>query len=231
MSSEWQPVTRSGLSVALLDVDGADCEALDDEALLPPEEKARARRFRGEELARRFRRAHAALRILLAREMGCAPAAVPILAAAGTKPRLPDSGLHFNLSHSQNLAAIVIARGREVGIDVEVRVRDLGDVCALAERAFHPCEAAALRALPERGRQEAFLRLWTVREALLKAMGTGLAAPREMIDASPVLAGVQWLQWGGWSVTTAPAPAGCYVALAAAGTGWGYRLVSPLFER
>lgn len=217
--------------MALLDVDSADCEALDDAALLPPEELARARRFRGDHLARRFRRAHAALRILLAREMGCAPAAVPILSAAGRKPRLPDSDVHFNLSHSQNLAAIVIARGREVGIDVEVRGRALGDVCALAERAFHPDEAAALEALPEQGREEAFLRLWTVREALLKAMGTGLAAPREMIDASPVLAGVQSLQWSGWTVTTVPAPAACFVALAAVGTGWGYKLVSPLFER
>lgn len=204
---------------------------LDDAGLLPPEELARARRFRGEDLARRFRRAHAALRILLARELGCAPAAVPILSAAGRKPRLPGSDVCFNLSHSQNLAAIVIARGREAGIDVEVRGRELGDVCALAERAFHPREAAALKSLPERGREEAFLRLWTVREALLKAMGTGLAAPREMIDASPVLAGVQSLQWNGWSVTTVPAPAACFVALAAAGTGWGYRLVSPLFER
>lgn len=231
MSSDWQPVTRPDLRIALIDVDAAECEVLDGAGLLPPEELARARRFRGEDLARRFRRAHAALRILLARELGCAPAAVPILSAAGRKPRLPGSDVCFNLSHSQNLAAIVIARGREAGIDVEVRGRELGDVCVLAERAFHPREAAVLKSLPERGREEAFLRLWTVREALLKAMGTGLAAPREMIDASPVLAGVQSLQWSGWSVTTVPAPAACFVALAAAGTGWGYRLVSPLFER
>ncbi len=231
MSSDWQPRTPAELRIALFDLDGAECEALDDASLLSPEELSRARRFRGEELSRRFRRAHAALRLLLARETGCAPGAVAILSAAGRKPRLRDSGVCFNLSHSQNLAAIAIARGREVGIDVEVRGRALDDVCALAARACHPHEAEALESLPERGREEAFLRLWTVREALLKAIGTGLAAPPEMIDASPVLAGVQSLAWKGWSVMMVPSPAACFAAVAAEGTGWGYRLVSPLFER
>lgn len=231
MSSDWRPRTLPELQIALLDLDGAECARLDDESLLSPEERARVRRFRGELLQARFRRAHAALRLLLARELGCEPAAVPILAGRGRKPRLRTSDVRFNLSHSQSLAAVVMARGREVGIDVEMKGRVIGDAVALAEAAFHPNEALALAALPEQGREEAFLRLWTVREALLKAMGTGLSAPRGMIDASPVLAGVQSLAWNGWSVMNVPAPAACFAAVAAAGTGWGYRLVSPFGGR
>jgi 4'-phosphopantetheinyl transferase len=231
MSSEWQPRVTSELQLSLVELDGAGSEVLDEAGLLSPEEQARARRFRGDHLARRYRRAHAALRILLGREAGCAPGAVPIVSLPGRKPRLRDSGLCFNLSHSEGLAAIVMGQGREVGIDVEVRRRALGDVCALAERACHPCEGEALATLESGRREEAFLRLWTVREALLKAIGTGLAAPPEMIDASPVLAGVQSLEWNGWSVMTVPAPAECFLAVAAQGTGWGYRLVSPLFGR
>lgn len=231
MSSDWQPGNTAELRLALVDVEDPGAEALDDPQFLSPEEMSRARRFRGEELSRRYRRAHAALRILLARELGCEPAAVPIVTPGGGKPRLRQTDVRFNLSHSGSLVAVALARGREVGIDVEVCGRELGDVVDLAGRVGHANETLALAAIDGRGRDDAFLRLWTMREALLKALGTGLIGAPTSIDTSPVLHGVRSIEWNGWSVKAVPAPAGCFVAVAAEGAGWGYRLVSPLLAR
>jgi len=60
-----------------------------------------------------------------------------------------------------------------VGIDVEANERDL-DAARLAERFFAATEAAALAALPERARRERFYDLWTVKEAIVKALGLAL---------------------------------------------------------
>lgn len=92
------------------------------------------------------------------------------------RPRLdPPHGaaLDFNWSHSGDHALVAIARGIAPGIDVERR-RARPRALALARRFFDAAEAAALAALPEAARDEAFLSLWTAKEALLKAHGRGI---------------------------------------------------------
>lgn len=82
----------------------------------------------------------------------------------------------FNWSHSGERALIAVARGVRPGVDVETpRAGRTRDVLGLARRFFAPEEAAWLAALEEERRQCAFLRLWTAKEALLKAHGRGLA--------------------------------------------------------
>lgn len=84
--------------------------------------------------------------------------------------------LRFNWSHSADRALVAIARSVQPGIDLEHRPRRAGrNVLALAQRFFAPAEADALGALPADERAAAFLRLWTVKEAVLKAQGRGLA--------------------------------------------------------
>lgn len=92
----------------------------------------------------------------------------PVLAGADRER------LSFNWSHSHDQALIAIARGVLPGIDLE-RVRAHPRAVAIAQRYFSPDETAALEALPVQQRDRAFLELWTAKEAILKALGRGLA--------------------------------------------------------
>jgi 4'-phosphopantetheinyl transferase len=80
--------------------------------------------------------------------------------------------LHFNLSHTEDLVAMAVCRHVRVGIDVE----KLSSVSlAVADRFFSAAEVAELRALPADTQPRRFMQLWTLKEAYLKAVGTGLA--------------------------------------------------------
>jgi 4'-phosphopantetheinyl transferase len=69
--------------------------------------------------------------------------------------------------------AIALSEEGEVGVDVE-RVRELPDLEALAKRCFSAGEWDRFRQLGSEERGRWFFRLWTRKEAVLKAMGTGL---------------------------------------------------------
>ena len=87
-------------------------------------------------------------------------------------PSLPE--IDFNLSHARDHVLIAIARGQPLGVDLE-RVDRKIEVDDLARRFFAPTEADALAILPAEHRLAAFLRLWTCKEAVLKALGEGIA--------------------------------------------------------
>jgi 4'-phosphopantetheinyl transferase len=93
-----------------------------------------------------------------------------IVSAPGSPP------LHFNLSHTAGLVGCALSRGHLVGFDVESATRQR-DVLSIAERFFSGAEAGALRGLPAPARADAFLRLWTIKEAVTKALGGGLTIP------------------------------------------------------
>lgn len=94
------------------------------------------------------------------------------------RPRLDDpfaGRLDFNWSHSGERAVIAVARHLPaLGVDIE-RVRPRRSFMALAERFFAASEYSLLAAMPEEQRLSAFVRLWTAKEAMLKAHGRGLA--------------------------------------------------------
>lgn len=90
------------------------------------------------------------------------------------KPHAPQSGLDFNLSHARDHALIAFARRQPIGVDLESTSRRV-EIEDLARRFFSSGEADALSALPASLRPAAFLRLWTCKEAVLKAIGQGLS--------------------------------------------------------
>jgi 4'-phosphopantetheinyl transferase len=92
----------------------------------------------------------------------------PIDAAPGEPP------LRFNVSHTAGLVVCAVARERAVGVDVERWDRP-HRAEALADRYFAPDEAAAVRAAPPHARNSLFVRLWTVKEAYVKARAATLA--------------------------------------------------------
>jgi 4'-phosphopantetheinyl transferase len=84
--------------------------------------------------------------------------------------------LRFNVAHSGQLALVAVAAQCEVGVDVE-QLRTVGHFEQIAKRYFHPQEIATLAATPSGERAAAFLRCWTCKEAILKAVGVGVAGP------------------------------------------------------
>ncbi|MEX0740944.1 MAG: 4'-phosphopantetheinyl transferase superfamily protein [Pseudohongiella sp.] len=86
----------------------------------------------------------------------------------------PVSAPAFNLSHTDDMLVLVFTANGEPGVDIESLDRQL-DAIALAERFFSGAEFQALQALPPVQRQDRFLRLWTLKEACVKANGQGLA--------------------------------------------------------
>jgi len=140
--------------------------------MLSPEETRRAERFRVEAAARRFVAARAALRTVLGRSTGTDPADITFAFGEHGKPRLSDGGPCFNASDTGNFVVIAVA-AEEVGIDIEL-IRALSRRDRLARRICTKRELDALARFPEEQRDAALLRLWTCKEAALKAIGTGL---------------------------------------------------------
>lgn len=136
-------------------------------AQLSAEEIERAARFQFERDRRRFVAARAGLRRVLGAYLGCGAREIRFEAEAMGKPR--TAGIEFNLSHSHELALVAVAGGTAVGVDVEY-LRPQPDAVAIARRFFPPAEAAAVGEDPG-----VFFRVWTQREAWLKAEGAGLA--------------------------------------------------------
>lgn len=94
------------------------------------------------------------------------------------KPRLSDDApmqeLSFNLSHSGDWVAIGITVNHPIGVDVQRREPNK-PVLELAQRFFTESEAQELAQLPEERQQKHFYRLWTLKEAYLKARGQGVS--------------------------------------------------------
>lgn len=154
-------------------------------ATLMDDERARADRFRFDRDRRRFVVSRGVLRAILGHYLDGPPGRVRLAYGPHGKPALAaspsSSGLRFNLSHADELALYVVARDREVGIDVE---------CVAAApptgmtRFLSPREAAALHALPSSQQAAAFCAGWVRKEAYVKAKGVGLGLPLDRFDAS-----------------------------------------------
>ncbi len=149
---------------------------------LADDEQQRADRFHFEKDRKAFVVARGLLRTILGRYLNMAPDAVRFSYNRYGKPAV-EQAVCFNLSHSAALAIYAVARGRDVGVDVEC-IRRLPDAQRIAERYFSERERTELRALPVDQRQEAFFRCWTRKEAYIKATGQGLSLPLDQFDVS-----------------------------------------------
>lgn len=174
------------LGPARIDVWRVDLSASGERALgaLSAQERERAERIAGPLEQRLWSRSRGVLRDLLGRYLHADPGSLELAVGTHGKPRLGGRwggcGLHFNLSHSGELALYAFTTCGAVGVDVQVlrepRLGAHGDRTALAARVFGAEAAARLGALPPQSREREFLRLWTRHEAELKRRGTGIGA-------------------------------------------------------
>lgn len=202
------------------------------ERWLSPDERERAARFLFDRHRTAFVAARGTLRELLGEYLECLPAEVEFSYSSHGKPSLasPASTLHFNLSHSGGIAAAAFSIGCEPGIDVE-RVDRKVDL-AVADSYFSPSEIERLHALPAADRPSAFFRIWTRKEAFVKAQGQGLSLPLHGFDVTvdagdpPAILRCAWddsvpARWTLWDLST---EVGCPAAVALAGRGFFLRV-------
>jgi 4'-phosphopantetheinyl transferase len=147
---------------------------------LDREERERAARFRIEADRREFIAAHALLRAMLTYYFGVPSPEWRFLVDANGKPWIdPQVGSHeiqFNISHTRGLVAAALASRGAIGVDVE-EIDDAKADLAIAEGYFARSEVEILQRAPPSERTRCFFRLWTLKEAYIKAIGKGLSAP------------------------------------------------------
>lgn len=149
-------------------------------SVLDSAERVQAGKFRFARDSLLYTVAHALLRIALSR---CCPLVEPsdwrFRRGRYGKPSLvlpkpcPGDlpGLRFSLSHSWPHIAILVTRCGHCGIDIEP-ARTPAGFEDMAQAVFQPEECVEM--LSSSSPQTHFLRLWTLREALCKALGCGL---------------------------------------------------------
>lgn len=149
--------------------------------VLSEDERARAAQFLGERDRRLWARSRGVLRELLARYLRLDPGHIRLSTDQHGKPSLTPREHDaqppaFNLSHSGALALYAFSRAGSVGVDVE-STRSGIDEAAIAARLLGADEAERLGAISEPAQRHIeFLRSWTRHEALVKCLGTGIAA-------------------------------------------------------
>jgi len=194
---------------------------------LSPDERKRAERLLTPLLRERFVAGRGFLRETLGSYLELPPEEVVFAYGEHGKPYLPvesGQGLSFNLSHGGDAVLLAVARGRQMGIDIEKVRHDL-PFQAMASRYFSPRERDELFGLPPDRQMHAFYRCWTRKEACLKGWGTGFSRPSDSLDipfltADPtaiVMKHPHSGESGVWWIADLPVPPGHLAALAVTG--------------
>jgi 4'-phosphopantetheinyl transferase len=149
-------------------------------------EKARFARFHFERDRRRFAVSHALVRYALSMHAKIGPTAWRFASGSDSKPHIvsdTDSvALEFSLSHGGHLCACAVTKGTPVGVDVEDCSRS-ADPSVL--RLLAPSERAYVRSFEPAAQATAFYRVWTLKEAYVKALGIGLSVPLHTFAVLP----------------------------------------------
>jgi 4'-phosphopantetheinyl transferase len=206
----WLAMAENDLHVWLANVPAARAHLAEFMAVLAPEERERAARFRFEQHRERSQIARGMLRLLLARYIEQEAGALRFTYNAHGKPELPGAGVHFNTSHSGDYVVVGFTRTGAVGVDIEQVRGDIARRDEIAQRHFAPGEQAQLSALPERERARAFFDLWTRKEAFVKARGDGLFSGLDQFEtllAEPRVLTVRGAPAADWWMSELPAVA------------------------
>ena len=115
---------------------------------------------------------HKILRIVLSKYIDIKPKQIVFHTNDYGKPYLPEYNIQFNITHSNGMLAIAIWK-KQIGIDLENLDRSL-DFIDMAKQVLSSEEFQALTNLTLENSTSLFFNLWTQKEALLKAIGTGL---------------------------------------------------------
>lgn len=189
--SWWRPYRRLG-DATVFHVDlrphaGHEAESL---AWLDAPERRRLQRFEIRGPGRRFALCRAALRAVLASRLACHQERITFGADDYGKPFAMVDGvpaaISFNVSHSGDHGLVAVRPRGDLGIDVEQR-QPRRHMDLVIETVFTETEQAALTTAEGRDRTDLFLDFWTMKEALIKALGTGLYTDPATFETPPAM--------------------------------------------
>ncbi|MFL6515418.1 MAG: 4'-phosphopantetheinyl transferase family protein [Chthoniobacterales bacterium] len=171
-----------------VDLDQSEAAIAEARPHLSLDECERADRYHRLVHRNRFMIARSNLRRTLGSFLQVPAEEIAFVSGPNGKPALnrqfPD--LRFNLAHSESMAVIAVAFGRDVGVDVEY-IRPNVQFLEIAQRMFTPGECAQIQALTGDEIMHAFYRCWTRKEAYVKATGAGLTVALDSFEV-PVTA-------------------------------------------
>ena len=176
----WWKSFRKTDGVAIIYADLTPNAAREAEALrwLSDVEQTRRERFLQAAARSRYTLSRAALRAILCERLECDASELAIEPGEFGKPfalvRSGPAEISFNVSHSGRHGLIAVAREGRLGVDVEELVKPRG-LDILIGATLTPGEQADLLTMKQTERTRDFFRLWTIKEALVKARGTGLS--------------------------------------------------------
>lgn len=151
---------------------------------LSPEEYRHWHEIRQPGRQREYLLGRVLLRRLLAERLHCPAGSLAFHIGEHGKPMLCNHHWQFNLSHSGDWLVLALCREGPLGVDIEMGLRRR-PILPLAERFYAPGEYLWLRTLPVQEQDSAFYRLWSRKEAVLKAHGAGIAAGLEKVCFLP----------------------------------------------
>lgn len=188
-----------------------------DASILAVDERARADRLKIPQIKARFIAGRVGLRQILSQYIGTPPASLRFIYNPSGKPKLQTSPLHFNLTHSDDLALLAIAH-YPVGIDLE-QLRPLTGLGYLINTALTPAERQSFNALPEDRKFFTFFKIWTSKEAVMKALGGGFKLAQQINFAltdpqQPHLVSLPDDTPANWFITDLPVPTPSIATLA-----------------
>jgi 4'-phosphopantetheinyl transferase len=150
--------------------------------VLAETEWERGMRFRQPADQKRFTVTRGILKTLLARYLDRATTDIEFVESPHGKYGVRGAPIEFNVSHSGDYALLAFAED-PVGVDVE-QIKGDRVVEDLAARVLSPREHVRFLALANHDRQRAFFEIWTLKESVLKGIGSGLSVPPEFIDVA-----------------------------------------------
>ncbi|ACB51895.1 4'-phosphopantetheinyl transferase [Crocosphaera subtropica ATCC 51142] len=155
--------------------------------LLNEEEKIKAQRFHFEKHQKRFTLARSSLKKILSFYLSISPQDIKFQYSDYGKPKIIDKinliNLQFNVSHSEDIAIYGVTCDYFIGVDVEY-IRPMPEAENLAKRFFSQKEYQQIRGLSSEEKNREFFKLWTGKEAYLKAIGKGIGGGLEKVEIS-----------------------------------------------
>ena len=189
---DWWRSFHESVGISVTHVDLTPCMAHERRAAawLDEVERARWRRYLNPRARRDFALCRAALRAILCQRLGCRNDELAFGALRYGKPYALVGGtrapVSFNVSHGGQNGLIALAPAGRLGVDVEER-NTRRDLDGIAQTVFTPVEQAELALARGEQKIHLFFSLWTMKEALIKALGTGFSLDPSRFEIPPAL--------------------------------------------